>query len=837
MKTHLLLKSIKLILFRSYRLGSRFSRPLCTRTYGSYNPSLSTDNTEVVDRLLSFFTKRPFYQDSEELMDLGPKLNTMIVEATLKGFKSWRMALMFFDWASTQVGYTHNCYAYNTMALILSRAHQNAPLRVLAMSLVNSRCSMSPGALGFFVRCLGGQGLVDEANMVFDQVKKMGFCVPNNYSYNCLLEAVSKSSSLDLLEMRLKEMGDLGWHADKYTLTPALQCYCNAGKFEKALDVFNQIYEHGWLDSHILSILAVSFSKWGRVDEAFDLIERMENHKIYLNEKTLRVLIHGFVKEGRVDKALQLFDKMQKLGFLPDISLYSVLIAGLCRYKECDKALHLYLHMNKLGVRPDVQLLTVLMSSLNGTKDTIELFKETKEYVDKESMILLYNSALTGLVNNGSCDKAYHLLRAMMGDECRGHPEADKIFMIEEIVCPDTTSFSIVIGGLCQTGELDKALSLFNDMDRMACKRSLLIYNNVIDGLSNSNRVEECYKLLAEMKELGFKPTPFTHNSIFACLCRREDVEGALDMVQEMRMHGHEPWIKYSTVLVRNLCRNGRAFEACNFLAKMVQEGFVPDIVSYSTAIYGFLKIQEVDQALGLFRDICARGCCPDVVAYNIIINGLCKAKRLSEAQDVLNEMLEKGRVPSVVTYNLLIDAWCKSGDIDRAVTCLSKMNGEKQEANVITYTTLIDGLCNAARPDDALLLWNRMVNKGCPPNKISFMALIHGLCKCGRPNEALIYFQEMEEKEMVPDAFIYAALIEASLSKSNAPLALDILRKMVRNEKIPHSLDKKNMSLRDAVSKLSEDARTCLDVRNLVADGSIPSTLNILDFEKVTVD
>ena len=92
---------------------------------------------------------------------------------------------MFFKWASNQNGYRHNIYTYNAMASILSRARQNALLKALASDVVSSRCSMNPGAFGFLIRCLGSVGLIDEANDLFDQVKRVGLCVPNDYSYNC----------------------------------------------------------------------------------------------------------------------------------------------------------------------------------------------------------------------------------------------------------------------------------------------------------------------------------------------------------------------------------------------------------------------------------------------------------------------------------------------------------------------------------------------------------------------------------------------------------------------------------------------------------------------------
>ncbi|GFQ05383.1 putative pentatricopeptide repeat-containing protein at5g08310 mitochondrial [Phtheirospermum japonicum] len=700
--------------------------------------------------LISAFTKKPFCLESPELQELSSKLTPEVVETVLKSFRNWRSAQMFFNWASKQEGYTHSCYTYNAMAAILSSARQNASLKDLAVSLSKSWCFWTPGALGYFLRCLGSQGLVEEANSLFDLVKVSGLCVINSYSYNCLLEVIAKGCDVGLLEYRLNEMRNLGWDIDKHALTPVLQCYCNARRFDKALMVFNDLNEKGWVDQHILAILVLSYSKRGEVDMAFELIERAEkNLNISLNEKTVYVLIHGFVREYRVDRALDLYDKMKKLGYLPDISVYDVLISGLCKNKEIGKALMLYMHMLESGISPDVRIITQLLLSIPEEKDMIQLLRDSWMNLDVGKRMLLYASVLTGLVNGGNVDKAYHLLKASVGSGI-----ADK---------------------------LDMALDLFHDIDKSGCKRSVLLFNNLIHCLSNANRLNECFDLLNEMKRSEFEPTHFTFNCILGCQCRRVDVEGALGLLREMRVCGHNPWIKHYTLLTKKLCEAGKAVEACNFLANMTKEGFLPDLIAYATTIDGFFNINELDHGLRLFREICERGYCPDVVTYNILIKGLCMAKRTTEAEDILNEMLGKGLVPSVVTYNLLICGWCKDGDTDQAVQWFSKMIKEEQEPNVITYSTLVDGLCNAGKPDEALNLWREMEHKGCDPNRIAYMALIHGLCKCWKPDVALNYLQKMEEKGLLPDTYIYHSLIDAFSSSSNTAMAHEILEKMAK--------------------------------------------------------
>nr|GMC72092.1 putative pentatricopeptide repeat-containing protein At5g08310, mitochondrial [Ipomoea batatas]GMC93192.1 putative pentatricopeptide repeat-containing protein At5g08310, mitochondrial [Ipomoea batatas]GME01543.1 putative pentatricopeptide repeat-containing protein At5g08310, mitochondrial [Ipomoea batatas] len=787
---------------------TRLLRPICTNSHNFLRP----EHFNTVDTLISIFTKHPIASENQQLLDLGSKLTPKIVESVLKSLRSWRISQIFFDWASNQQGYNHNCYTFNAMAEILSRARQNDQLRILAGKLVKSGCYMSPGALGFFLRCLGNQGLVKEANMLFDQLKMLGLCIPNKYTYGCLLEVISKSSDVALIELRLTEMHDYGWVLDKYALTPVLHCYCNAGKFENALNIFNQMHEKGWVDAHVLSILMVSFTKWGEVGSAFELIERTEELNINIGEKTFCVLIHGFVKAGKMDKALLLLDKMRNLGFSPDIAIYGALIGGLCRNKETEKALQLFRVMNESGLNPDVKIISELLSCVPEESDMIQLLKIQNLKLDLKAKILIYNSVLKGLINKGSTDKAYHLLRATMGMEYDSDFYDDKLFLMKETFHPDTVSFETIIDGLCKSDKLDMALVLFRDMDQFGCKRSVLLYNTLIDCLSSLDRLGECRRLLIEMNESGFKPTHFTYNSIFRCLCRQGDVEQALGMVREMRVNGHEPWIKNYTLLIKTLCQDGKAVISCNFLAEMVREGFLPDVVAYSAAIDGLLKIQQMDKAMELFREICVRGYCPDVVAYNVIVKGLCKTERVMEAQDLLNEMLDKGLVPSVVTYNLLIDGWCKSGYIDQAILIFSRMVENEQEPNVITYTTLIDGLCNAGKPDDAMKLWVEMESKRCFPNRISFMAIINGLCKCSKPDDALVYLHEMEEKDMEPDVFIYIVLINAFISKSNPSAAYSLLGRMVQKDIFPGLSDKYHSVLKDAILTMFTDPRTSSD-------------------------
>ncbi|KAL0874726.1 hypothetical protein Bca101_024431 [Brassica carinata] len=811
------------------RIALQFSRrPFTTKQVVDNTRFLSPNQSNIAQNLITIFTRQqPFSPDDPELLRLAPELNTKVVETVLNGFKGWALAYLFFNWASKQGGYRNDMYAYNAMASILSRARQNASLKDLVGDVLNSRCLMSPGGLGYFIRCLGNAGLVEEASFVFDRAREMGLCVPNAYTYNCLLEAVSKSSSVDLVERRLEEMRRCGFLFDKFTLTPVLQVYCKAGEPERALSVFDEMLGRGWLDEHVSTVLVVSFCKWGQVDKAFELIEMLEEREIRLNYKTYCVLIHGFVKESRVDKALALFEKMRGMMGVNggDIALYDVLIGGLCKGKELEMALSLYLEMKRSGVLPDRGVLGKLIRSFSEESELIRITEVIIGDIDTKSVMLLYKTLLEGFIRNDLVHDAYSFIQNLMGnDEFDGESEIIQLLKDHsKAILPDSDSLSSVIDFLVKANEVDKAVSLLHNIVQNGLSPSLLMYNNVIEGMCKEGRSEESLKLLGEMKESGVEPSQFTLNCIYGCLAEQFDVAGALDLLKKMRFYGFEPWIKHSTLLVKKLCDNGRAVDACKYLDDVAGEGFFGHMVAYTAAIDGRIKSEGVDKGLEFFRDICASGHSPDVIAYHVLIKALCKACRTTEAETLFNEMVSKGLKPSVAIYNSMIDGWCKEGDIDRAMSCIARMYEDEKDPDVITYTSLIHGLCASGRPSEAVSRWNEMKGKDCCPNVITFMALIQGLCKCGWTSEALVYFREMEEKGMEPDSAVYLSLVSSFLSSGNISGGFGIFKEMVHKGRFPVSVDRNYMLAVDAADKFVKDYRTSCYLTCLIKDGRLP--------------
>uniref|UniRef100_A0A0A0KL85 Uncharacterized protein n=1 Tax=Cucumis sativus TaxID=3659 RepID=A0A0A0KL85_CUCSA len=103
-------------------------RSICTEVI---NVLLPQDETYIGNNFISLFSQQKISLDDPQLKNLAPSLHPRIVETVLNGLRSWKIAHMFFTWASKQHEYKHNCYTFTAIA------RQNALLRAVAMDVLN----------------------------------------------------------------------------------------------------------------------------------------------------------------------------------------------------------------------------------------------------------------------------------------------------------------------------------------------------------------------------------------------------------------------------------------------------------------------------------------------------------------------------------------------------------------------------------------------------------------------------------------------------------------------------------------------------------------------------
>merc|ERR550514_1783909 len=83
--------------------------------------------------------------------------------------------------------------------------------------------------------------------------------------------------------------------------------------------------------------------------------------------------------------------------------------------------------------------------------------------------------------------------------------------MQRDHVEPDVITYSTLVKGYCNAGDVDKA---FKVLAEMKCDGKLtpgeILYNSLLDGCAKQNRVDDAVRLLKDMRESGVVPSNFT---------------------------------------------------------------------------------------------------------------------------------------------------------------------------------------------------------------------------------------------------------------------------------------------------------------------------------------
>ncbi|XP_022565003.1 pentatricopeptide repeat-containing protein At1g62680, mitochondrial-like [Brassica napus] len=166
-----------------------------------------------------------------------------------------------------------------------------------------------------------------------------------------------------------------------------------------------------------------------RWSDAAGLLSHFIKREISPNVITSTALVDAFVKNGKVLEAKELYEEMIRMSIDPDIVIYSSLINGLCMQDRVDEASEMFGLMVRRGCSPDV---------------------------------VSYNTLINGL--------------------CKAKRVEDGMRLVREM-----SERGLVSSGLCDNGEVEKALVMFEDLQKSEMEVDIVTYTTIIHGMCKAD--------------------------------------------------------------------------------------------------------------------------------------------------------------------------------------------------------------------------------------------------------------------------------------------------------------------------------------------------------------
>ncbi|KAI5682865.1 hypothetical protein M9H77_04093 [Catharanthus roseus] len=463
---------------------------------------------------------------------------------------------------------------------------------------------------------------------------------------------------------------------------------------------------------------------------------------------------HGF------DLYWKTLDEVRKCGNPITSEAFAVLISAYWRLKKAEKAVDTFGRMKEFDCKPALFTYNMILHVL--VKKNVILLAMAVYNMMLKSNISLNSSTFTILID-GLC-------------KSRKTQDALKLFdeMSERGILPSKITFTVILSGLCQVKRTDEAYRLFTSMKSRGCKPDYVVYNVLLNGFCKQGMMTDALTLLESFKKDGYVIGKKGYASIIEGLIIDHKIDEAHALFQQLFQMHIIPDVVLYTIMMRGLSQAGRVKDALNLLNDMTQRGVVPDTFCYNTLIKGFCDIGLLDEARSLQIEISASDLFPDACTYSILICGMCKNGLIGEAQHIFNEMEKQGCLPSVITFNSLIEGLCKAGKLEEAHLMFYKMEigrnpslflrlsqGADRVLDNASLQAMVEKLCESGMILRAYNLLMQLADSGVLPDIVTYNILINGLCKAGNINAAFKLFQELQLKGHSPDKITYGTLID----------------------------------------------------------------------------
>nr|POE92309.1 pentatricopeptide repeat-containing protein [Quercus suber] len=347
-------------------------------------------------------------------------------------------------------------------------------------------------------------GIAEKAVEVFS-TKKDFDCRSDVFIYNSVLPVMVQKQVLLLAIAVYNQMLKLNCHSNVTTYSILIDGLCKNGITKDAFQLFDEMTRRGERLDESLKLLNLKkergqcpdvitynallngFCKFGRVDEAYGLLETFEKDAYDLGLHGYSCLIDD---AGRVKEALKLFYEMTERNLVPDTYCYNALIKGFCGLGLLDMAQSLRLEISKNGCFPDACTYTILICGMcrNGlVGEEKQIFKEMEIGEGRNPSLFLRLSQGANQV----------LDKASLQTMAKSINGAFKLFKDLQLkgLSPDSVTYGTLIDGLQRLDTEADAFGVFDQMERNGCMPSFTVYKSLMTCLCRKNKISLAFSL------------------------------------------------------------------------------------------------------------------------------------------------------------------------------------------------------------------------------------------------------------------------------------------------------------------------------------------------------
>ncbi|CAH1426825.1 unnamed protein product [Lactuca virosa] len=491
------------------------------------------------------------------------------------------------------------------------------------------------------------QAQFQNALFFFHQMMQKGL-QPNHLTFPIIAKACGKLNNICYSKIIHSQIIKSPFSSDVYVQTATMDMYIKCNHLNIAHQVFDKMPKR---DIASWNVLLLGFAQLGVVNQVMSLFEQMRVERIHPDSVTvigisqsirnredvwLMKAIHSFGIQIGVEEDVSVsntwvstYSKLRDLpsaekvfhginsSFITIIS-WNCLISGFAYFKKSLKAISLYKNMLFEGFKPDLSTNLNLLSSIDRNESLIhgKLIHCHGIKMGFDSDISIKNTLISMYSKLGDLNTARHIFDGIKDKTC--------------------VSWTAMIGGYAEKGNLDESLTLFHSMEATGVKPDLVTILNIISGCGETGSLEigrwvENYANLNKLK---------TNLMVLNALIDMYAKCGSIKESHEIFSTMHERTVVSWTSMISGFALNGDFQDSLMHFSRMLELGIKPNHITFLAVLQACNHGGYVKKGWEIY-DLMTKvyKIDPGLDHYSCMIDLLGRNGMLNEALDLIQKM------------------------------------------------------------------------------------------------------------------------------------------------------------------------------------------------------
>ncbi|XP_020598336.1 pentatricopeptide repeat-containing protein MRL1, chloroplastic isoform X2 [Phalaenopsis equestris] len=458
-------------------------------------------------------------------------------------------------------------------------------------------------------------------------------------TYECLLRDTRLKDCLDLLEsMKRKGFLDL----DKVHHISFLNA-CKSQKAVKEAFRFCKLINKPTVSTFnmLLSVCANSQD----FDGAFEVMLLMKEARLKPDCKLYTTLISACGKCGKVDAMFEVFHEMVNAGVEPNVNTYGALIDGCARAGQIAKAFGAYGIMRSKNVQPDRVVFNALITAcgragaLDRAFDVLAEMRGEPKPVDPDHVTI--GALVKTCIQTGQAKRAREVYKMLHLFNIKGTPDV----------------YTIAVNSCCENGDLEFALSIYDDMKNNCVLPDEMFLSTIIDVAGHAQNIDAAFAILKDAKNRGILVGSMTYSSLMGACCNAKNWKKALELYEDIKAIKLLPTVSTLNALVTALCDGDQLTKSVEVLNEMKEVGVLPNVVTYSILTVACEKKDEAELGFAILSKAKTDGILPNLIMCRCL-TGMCLQsyeKDCSRDEPIISFNSGKPQIDSIWTSRAIM--------------------------------------------------------------------------------------------------------------------------------------------------------------------------------------